>query len=108
MSRRRAARRDPRRVNPELTHSPSNGYLVRVHLARGFPTVPTPAGDQPWYFGVMCEHCGSFIPVGRDETDGRPGARLPSGTVIVQCRSCGHRGRYAAGRVEQRRTEHRA
>ena len=68
------------------------------------------AGNRtPWYFGVFCERCGTFIPVRRDDSNGRPGARLAStGTIITLCQTCGHRGRYSVNRVEQRRAEPRA
>lgn len=63
----------------------------------------------PWYFGVFCEHCLSFIPVRRDDSGGRAGVKLAaSGTIIATCHACGHRGRYAVNRVEQRRAEPRA
>jgi RNase P subunit RPR2 len=64
--------------------------------------------EQHWYFGVICERCATFIPIARDPSDGRPGARFAgSGTVIVTCATCGERGRYQANRVEQRRSEGR-
>ena len=64
--------------------------------------------DRPWYFGVTCEGCLTFIPVTRDPSDGRPGARYAgSGTVIATCAVCGTRGRYPAARLEQRRTASR-
>ena len=67
------------------------------------------SGRTPWYFGVFCEQCTAFIPVRRDDSNGRPGARLASsGTIIAVCHSCSHRGRYAVNRVEQRRAEPRA
>jgi RNase P subunit RPR2 len=64
--------------------------------------------QRPWYFGVICDRCSNFIAVGRDPSDGRPGARFAgSGTIIATCSACGNRGRYAAIRVEQRRAEPR-
>ena len=62
----------------------------------------------PWHFGVICERCSAFISVGRDPSEGRPGARYAgAGTVIATCVTCGHRGRYPVARVEQRRAEPR-
>jgi RNase P subunit RPR2 len=70
--------------------------------------VPDDSQQGPWYFGVTCENCGWFIAVGRDPSEGRPGARYAgAGTVIATCTSCGHRGRYAVAKVEQRRAERR-
>ena len=67
-----------------------------------------PEGGRPWYFGVICERCAAFVPVARDPSGGRPGARYAgSGTVIATCTTCGNRGRYAVARVEQRRAEGR-
>jgi RNase P subunit RPR2 len=64
--------------------------------------------ERPWYFGVICEQCSSFVSLGRDPSEGRPGARYATaGTIIATCTSCGHRGRYAVARVEQRRAEGR-
>jgi RNase P subunit RPR2 len=64
--------------------------------------------QRPWYFGAFCEACGAFLPVGRDESGGRPGERFSGGgTVILTCSTCGHHGRYAASRLEQRRAEPR-
>jgi RNase P subunit RPR2 len=61
-----------------------------------------------WYFGVLCEQCSTFLPVRRDESGGRPGAKLAaSGTIIATCHACGRRGRYGVNRLEQRRTEPR-
>jgi RNase P subunit RPR2 len=70
--------------------------------------VPEADAKRPWYFGVICERCSSFIPVSRDPSEGRPGARFAgSGTIIATCTICGHRGRYAVARIEQRRAEPR-
>ena len=67
-----------------------------------------PEPQRPWYFGVICEQCGLFLPVGRDPSDGRAGARFAgSGTIIAACTSCGHRGRYSVNRISQRRAEPR-
>jgi len=64
--------------------------------------------QRAWYFGIVCEQCAAFVAVGRDPYEGRPGARYAgSGTVIATCTTCGHRGRYAVARVEQRRAETR-
>ena len=64
--------------------------------------------QRPWYFGLSCDHCGRFLPVGRDPSNGRAGARFAgSGTIIAVCSSCGHRGRYSVNRVSQRRAEPR-
>lgn len=64
---------------------------------------------QDWFFGVFCERCTAFIAVRRDDSGGRAGAKLAtSGTIIATCHGCGHRGRYAANRVEQRRAEPRS
>jgi RNase P subunit RPR2 len=61
---------------------------------------------RPWYFGVVCDRCSAFIAVGRDPSDGRPGARFAgSGTIIATCTACGTHGRYSVARVEQRRAE---
>ena len=66
-------------------------------------------GRRDWFFGVFCEGCASFIAVRRDDSGGRGGAKLAtSGTIIATCHGCGHRGRYAANRVEARRAEPRA
>jgi hypothetical protein len=68
----------------------------------------TDLDGRPWYFGVVCEQCSGFVPLGRDPSQGRPGARYAAaGTIIATCTQCGHRGRYAVARVEQRRAEAR-
>jgi len=70
--------------------------------------VPESDEHRPWYFGVICERCAAFIPMSRDPSDGRPGARYAaSGTIIAVCTSCGSRGRFPVARVEQRRAEPR-
>jgi hypothetical protein len=68
--------------------------------------VPDGAPKQAWYFGVFCDRCSTFVPVRRDDSAGRPGAKLASsGTIIATCTTCGYRGRYGVSRVEQRRSE---
>ena len=68
--------------------------------------MPDAEPPHPWYFGVACDRCSTFIAVGRDPSEGRPGSRYAgSGTIIVTCTTCGNRGRYAVARTEQRRAE---
>ena len=98
-----------RRIAAFQSHDRSDVRL-ESSVARPTPRMTGSESGPPetWWFGALCHQCGSFIPVDIDPSGGKSmGHYRSSGTVIVQCRRCGHKGTYRAIQLVQRRTDHR-